>query len=167
MSGARSYASLLLLAIGLFAIFMTLGNRSASQRSDAPFAEEPLFQKGHALSTYPTMADIRKSQQRFNEWMENHPCGVLRFTPEIRLLNVTGRVTSETLPVSRDWVFITPNTSFNHSMYVIENCGRFGLVLPGQPHDHLVEFTRVGVVILHRILVADRRAGIDAHIERL
>lgn len=123
MSGARSYASLLLLAIGFFVIFMTLWNHFSSQRSDSPVTEEPLFESNYALSTLPTMNDIRRSQQRFDEWMENHPCGVLRVTSRIRLFNVTGHVTSQTRPGSRVRLFITPNTSFNHSMYVIENCG--------------------------------------------
>ena len=52
--------------------------------------------------------------------VESNPCGWLRIRPP--LVNVTGFLTESLYNDTDIFLFVTPNTSFNASMYVVEHC---------------------------------------------
>ena len=95
-----------------------------------------------------SMSDIEASQRKFFEWMENHPCGHLRISPGMRLFNITGKVNSDTRPGTRVKMFITPNTSFNHSMHVIDHCAPLWQADVGREQNFSVTGIPVGKYIL-------------------
>lgn len=85
-------------------------------------SEQPALESEHALPNFPDMDDIKRNQDRFFEEIEKNPCGHLSISPSTPLFNISGKVNSAVLPGAEIKMFITPNTSLNHSLYVVDNC---------------------------------------------
>lgn len=71
------------------------------------------------------LKDISADKERLLDALENNPCGHLTLSGSTRFFNVTGRLTSRVLPGSEIRMFITPNVSLNHSLFVVQNCPPF------------------------------------------
>jgi len=59
-------------------------------------------------------------RESLEQWMKASPCGVL--TVRSPLFNVTGHFTGNVTPNTSVYLYVTPNTSFNASYYVVGNC---------------------------------------------
>jgi len=68
------------------------------------------------------LKELMAEKKRVLNAMENNPCGLLKLSGNTRLFNITGRITSRVLPGTEIRMFITPNTSLNHSLHVVRNC---------------------------------------------
>jgi hypothetical protein len=62
--------------------------------------------------------------ENLSEWIEANPCGVLRVRSP--LFNVTGHFTTEVRPNTPLSLFVTPDTTFNAALYVVEHCRPIG-----------------------------------------
>ena len=67
---------------------------------------------------------IAQIRQSYDSIVENNPCGYLRVQQP--LFNVSGRMTFLSEDTSEVLLFVTPNTTMEFALYVVENCAPIG-----------------------------------------
>jgi len=87
--------------------------------------------------------------KRLLDAFETNPCGYLELSGSTHFFNVTGEVTSRVLPGSEIRMFITPNTSLDHSLHIVRVCPPLWRARVDEDEEFVISDVPPGEYVLH------------------